>query len=200
MIHKLPSEQHDPALSDVPIPEESCRIQDNTYNLTHSSHSNMKILALAGTFLLLTLILLVAGCTQPTPTPPATPTPTPVPTTVITPVPPTSPGGMGTPGPTQTLPPEYGLTFQVTPNSRTTNPLTYVGLNGGAGMNFVTEIEIILTEPDGTKHTEVWIPPFSMGQNVGIPCSVTQNRVEIWTTAPTVGKIKVYDEIVPFKV
>lgn len=157
----------------------------------------MKNLAIAGTFLLLTLILLTAGCTQPVPTPPATPTP--VPTTAITAVPTTSPGGMGTPGPTQTLPPEYGLTFQVTPNSRTTDPITYVALNGGSGMNFVAEIEIILTKPDGTQQTEIWTPPFSMGQNVGFPCSTISNRVEIWTTAPTVGKIKVYDEIVPFK-
>jgi hypothetical protein len=33
---------------------------------------------------------------------------------------------------------------------------------------------------------------------VALPCSTTKNRVEIWTIAPTVGKIKVYDEIVPF--
>ena len=105
----------------------------------------------------------------------------------------------GDAGTTQTLPPEYGLTFQVTPNSRTTDPITYVALNGGSGMNFVTEIEIILTRPDGTQQTEIWTPPFSMGQNVGFPCSTISNRVEIWTTAPTVGKIKVYDEIVPFK-
>jgi hypothetical protein len=157
----------------------------------------MKNIAIAGTFLLLILILLIAGCTQPAPTPPATPTP--VPTTVITPVPTMSPGGMGTPGPTQTLPPQYSLTFQVTPNSRTTDPITYVALNGGAGMNFVTEIEIILTRPDGTQQTEIWRQPLTMGQNVGFPCSTISNRVEIWTTAPQVGKIKVYDEIVPFK-
>jgi len=106
---------------------------------------------------------------------------------------------MGTPGPTQTLPPQYSLTFQVIPNGRTTNPLTYVALNGGSGMNFVSEIEIILTEPDGTQHIEIWRQPLSMGQNVGIPCSTTKNRVEIWVTAPQVGKIKVHDEIVSFK-
>jgi len=160
----------------------------------------MKNFAVSGILLMLAMLLLTAGCTQPAPVPPATSTPTPVPTTeqVFTPIPTTTPAGMGTPGPTQTLPPQYALTFQVTPNGRTTNPLTFVALNGGNGMNFVSEIDIILTEPDGTQHTEIWNQPLSMGQNVGIPCSTRENRVEIWTTAPTVGKIKVYDEIVPF--
>jgi len=161
----------------------------------------MKNIALSATLLFLTFIILSAGCTQPAPTPVVTPTPTPVPTTeqVFTPLPTTAPIGMGTPGPTQTLPPQYSLTFQVTPNGRTTNPLTFVALNGGNGMNFVSEIDIILTEPDGTQHTEVWTQPLSMGQNVGIPCSTRENRVEIWTTAPQVGKIKVHDEIKPFQ-
>lgn len=151
--------------------------------------------------LLVVVLLLAAGCTQPAPTPPATPTPTP------TPVPPgttavpatTGPLGMGTPGPTQTLPPQYSVMFQITPNGRTADPLTFVGLMGGNGMNFITEIEIILTEPDGTQHIEYMYQPLMMGQNVGIPCSTIRNRVEIWTTAPTVGKIKVFDEIVPFQ-
>jgi hypothetical protein len=69
---------------------------------------------------------------------------------------------------------------------------------GGNGMNFISGIDIILTEPDGTRHTETWTQPLSMGQNVGIPCNITRNRVEIWTVAPQVGRIKVYDEIVPF--
>ena len=159
----------------------------------------MKNFAIPGILLFLALLLISAGCTEPA-QPPATPTPVPTTEPVFTPIPTTTPAGMGTPGPTQTLPPQYSLTFQVTPNGRTTNPLTYVALNGGNGMNFVSEIDIILTEPDGTQHTEIWTQPLSMGQNVAIPCSTTSNRVEIWTTAPTVGKIKVYDEIVPFKV
>jgi hypothetical protein len=106
---------------------------------------------------------------------------------------------MGTPGPTQTLPSQYSVTFQVTPNGRTTNPLTYVGLMGGNGMNFISEVEIILTEPDGTRHIEHMRQPLTMGENVAIPCSTTKNRVEISVTAPQVGKIKVHDEIVPFQ-
>lgn len=66
-------------------------------------------------------------------------------------------------------------------------------------MNYLSQVEIILTEPDGTQHIEYMVQPLTMGQNVGIPCSTIKNRVEIWVTAPQVGKIKVYDEIVPFK-
>ena len=106
---------------------------------------------------------------------------------------------MGTPGPTQTLPPQYSVTFQITPNGRVTDPLTFVGLMGGNGMTFITQVEIVLTEPDGAQHTEYMNKPFTIGQNVGIPCSTMQNRVEIWVTAPQVGKIKVTDEIVPFQ-
>jgi len=159
----------------------------------------MRNIALPAILILAIFFLLIAGCS--TPPAPATPTPTPVPTTVpvVTPEPTAVPTGLGTPGPTQTLPPQYAVTFQVTPNGRTANPLTYVGLMGGNGMNFISEVEIILTEPDGTQHTEFMRQPLSMGQNVAIPCSITKNRVEIWVTAPTVGKIKVYDQVVPFQ-
>jgi hypothetical protein len=158
----------------------------------------MKNVAVAGLMLLIAVLLFTAGCTESSQTTPVTPSPVPTTEQVFTPVPTPTPAGMGTPGPTQTLPAQYSVTFQVTPNGRTTSPLTFVGLMGGNGMNFISEIEIILTEPDGTRHTEIWKQPLSMGQNVGIPCSTTKNRVEIWTTAPQVGKIKVYDEIVPF--
>jgi hypothetical protein len=159
----------------------------------------MKKYSLVGVLSVIILLLILAGCTEAPETPPATTLPTTVPPTTLVTETPTQPVGMGTPGPTQTLPPQYSLTFQVTTNGRTTNPLTYVAINGGNGMNFVTEVEVILTKPDGTSQTQSMMSPHYMGQNVGFPCSTYQNRVEIWTTAPEVGKIKVYDQIVPFK-
>ena len=78
-------------------------------------------------------------------------------------------------------------------------PLTYVALNGGNGMNFVGPIEVSLTKPDGVVQSQTMNSPHFMGQNVAFPCSTFQNRVEIWATAPEVGRIKVYDQIVPFK-
>ena len=159
----------------------------------------MKNIARYALFTLVVVLLLAAGCTQPAPTPPVTPTPTPLPTETTAIPATTPPAGMGTPGPTQTLPPQYSLTFQVQTNGRTTDPLTYVGINGGNGMNFVTDVEAILTTPDGTSQSQIMSQPHYSGQNVSFPCSTWQNRVEIWTTAPTVGKIKVYDQIVPFQ-
>lgn len=159
----------------------------------------MKKISLILALSLVTLLLFFAGCTQAPETPPATATPTTVPTETPTTVATTEPAGMGTPGPTQTLPPQYSLTFQVTTNGRTTDPLTYVAINGGNGLNFVTDVEVILTQPDGTSQSQTMSQPHYTGQNVSFPCSTRQNRVEIWTTAPGVGKIKVYDELVPFK-
>lgn len=145
------------------------------------------------------LLLACAGCTQTPVTPPATATPTPVPPATTVTETPSQPEGMGTPGPTQTLPPQYSLTFQITTNGRTTDPLTYVALNGGNGMNFVSQIDVSLTKPDGTVQSQTMGAPHFMGQNVAFPCSTFQNRVEIWATAPEVGRIKVYDQIVPFR-
>jgi hypothetical protein len=153
--------------------------------------------------ILLAFLLATAGCTQPAP--PATPVPTTTATTVpptvpvVTPEPTAVPAGMGTPGPTQTLPPQYRVDFQVQSNGNTANPLMYVSLQGGNGMNFISQVEVILTMPDGTSQTQYMNQPLSMGQTLTFSCSRYQNRIEIWTTAPTVGKIKVYDKIVPFQ-
>ena len=159
----------------------------------------MKKISLLIVLSLVILLLLCAGCTEAPETPPATATPTLLQPTPSAPDATSRPAGMGTPGPTQTLPPQYSLTFQVTPNGMTADPITYVALNGGNGMNFVAQIEVSLTKPDGTVESQTMNPPHYMGQNVALPCSTTQNRVEIRVAAPDVGMITVYDEIVPFK-
>ena len=159
----------------------------------------MKKIALTFALGFVILFLVVSGCTQSPETPPVSTTPTTALPTTTTPMTTKEPVGMGTPGPTQALPPQYSLTFQVTTNGRTTDPLTYVALNGGNGMNFVGPIEVSLTKPDGVVQSQTMNSPHFMGQNVAFPCSTFQNRVEIWATAPEVGRIKVYDQIVPFK-
>jgi hypothetical protein len=164
----------------------------------------MKRLILLLTLVMAMGLLLSAGCTQPPATPTVTPTPTatPVPTTVpaATTSPVTLPTvGLGTPGPTQMLPPQYSMDFQVNTNGDTANPMMQVTLRGGNGLNFNSQVDVNLTTPDGKVQQKSMYPPFYMGQNAVFPCSTLQNRVEIWVTAPQVGKIKVYDEIVPFK-
>jgi hypothetical protein len=163
----------------------------------------MKKLMLAITFVLAVAFLFTAGCTQTPTTPGASATPTPVSTPVpvqTTNIPKTLPtSGMGTPGPTVVLPPDYSLEFQITGNGDTSNPMMSVSIRGGNGMNLDSQVDVSLTTPDGAVQQKSMFPPFSMGQQVVFPCSTTQNRVEIWVTAPQVGKVKVYDDYVPFK-
>jgi hypothetical protein len=150
----------------------------------------MKNVHLFGMLVLVVVVLITAGCTQPTPTQSVTPTPTPTPVT---------PSAMGTPEPVSTLPPENNLVFQITPNGNTADPLMYVAIMGGEGMTTDPQVDVTLTKPDGTSETQVMTQPFYSGKNVQFSCSTKQNRIQIWVTAPTVGKVKVYDEIVPFQ-
>ena len=165
----------------------------------------MKSSILVISLVLAVAFVLTAGCTQ-NATPPAvtqTPVASPV-TTLVTPqaaapVASTPTVGMGTPGPTQMLPPNYMLDFMVQGNGDTANPYMVVTLRGGNGMNFDSRVDVTFTKPDGSSQQDFMLPPFYVGQYVSFPCSTNKNRVEIWVTAPTVGKIKTYDEIVPFK-
>ena len=165
----------------------------------------MKRVILVLTLLIAVGFLLSAGCTTPSPvTPTATPTPTITqvtsPVTSMTTTPKTLPtSGLGTPEPTQTLPPQYSMDFQINTNGDTANPMMQVSIRGGNGLNFVSQVDVSLTALEGNVQQNSMYPPFYMGQNVVFPCSQYQNRVEIWVTAPQVGKIKVDDEIVPFK-
>jgi hypothetical protein len=97
------------------------------------------------------------------------------------------------------LPPNYMLDFMVQGNGDTVNPYMAVTLRGGNGMNFDSRVDVTFTKPDGTSQQDFMLPPFHVGQYVSFPCSTEKNRVEIWVTAPTVGKVKTYDEIVPFR-
>jgi hypothetical protein len=156
----------------------------------------MKKLLFTAALSVVAVMLCVSGCTQPSP--PATPAPTAIPGTTSPPAT-IPPAGMGTPGPTQVLPPETTLVFQVTSSGNTVNPLMYVSLQGGQGINVDSQVEVTLTQPDGTTETQSMNQPLSMGQTLTFSCNRIQNRIEIWTTAPTVGKIKTYDKIVPFQ-
>jgi hypothetical protein len=154
--------------------------------------------------LLAVAFVVTAGCTQ-SANPPATPVPTAK--TVATTVAPqttapvaTAPQvGMGTPGPTETLPTSYQIDFMVQGNGNTANPYMGVSIRGGNGMNTDSRVDVNFTKPDGTSQQSYMLPPFYVGQNVTFPSSEYKNRVEIWVTAPTVGKVKTYDQIVSFK-
>jgi len=142
--------------------------------------------------------------TIPTPAPIVTPTfvPTTVPTTIpilVTTIPTPTPITLPTPGPTEMLPVDYQLDFMVQSNGDASNPYMAVTLRGGNGINLDSRVDVTLTGPDGTSQQNYMLPQFYVGQQVTFPCSTNKNRVEIWVTAPTIGKVKVYDQIVTFK-
>ncbi|HTY14138.1 MAG TPA: hypothetical protein VMC42_00340 [Methanoregulaceae archaeon] len=161
----------------------------------------MKALFYALAVVATVMALFTAGCTQAPAVPPATTLPTqvttpmPVTTAMTTPV----VGGLGVPGPTEVLPTQYNLDFQITSNGDTVNPLMSVAIRGGNGINLDSQVDVSLTKPDGTTSQGTMTQPFSMGQQVVLPCSTTQNHVQIWVTAPQVGKVKVFDDLVPFR-
>ncbi len=161
----------------------------------------MKTVLYTVTVLVTLVVLLTAGCTQAPPAATGTPTPTspvtPVPVTTTSPV--TVSGGLGTPGPTEALPTQYNLEFQITSNGDTVNPLMSIAIRGGSGINLDSQVDVSLTKPDGTTQQGTMTQPFSMGQQVVLPCSTTQNHVQIWVTTPQVGKVKVFDDLVPFR-
>lgn len=153
-----------------------------------------------GVFLVLLLMLITAGCTQTTP--PATPIPTAVETlatAVPTPVPTTV---SLTPGPTQMLPEVWSLEVQVYGNGEAINPQIIVSCQGGKGLNFIQQIDVNVTRPDGVVETGVISKPLYKGKEVSLPITSQMgnvNRVEVWATTPQGDKVKIFDDYVPFR-
>jgi len=151
-------------------------------------------------FLVLLLMLITAGCMQTTP--PATPTPTAV-QTIATEVPTPVPTTLSlTPGPTQTLPEVWGLEVQVYGNGEAINPRIIVSCQGGKGLNFIQQIDVRVTRPDGVVVTDVISKPLYKGKEVSLPITSQMgnvNRVEVWATTPQSDKVKIFDDYVPFR-
>jgi hypothetical protein len=154
--------------------------------------------------LLMCGLLLASGCTQPSTPPPTTtavttavttaaPQTTRIPTTAATSV-------SSTPGPVETLPPVYGIDVQVDSNGVAIDPNVIVTFRGGQGINFVTQIDAILTRGDGVIKTGTMLPPFSVGQTINLPSTAgNQDRVQVWVTLATGNKYLVIDQYVPFR-
>ena len=162
----------------------------------------MKMKMFLGGIVVLALLLIGAGCTQPA-APQATPVPTTeptsaVPVTVTTAVPTTF--VPATPGPTQTLQANWGVTVQVQSNGQSINPQVIYTFNGGMGMNLIPEIDVMLTRSDGTVETGNFTQPMSIGQTVSLPGTTGNNdRAEVWVITPQGDRVKIYDQYVPFR-
>jgi hypothetical protein len=153
-----------------------------------------------GICLVLLLMLITAGCTQTTP--PATPTPTAV-ETLATAVPTLVPTTVSlTPGPTQMLPEVWSLEIQAYGNGEAINPQIIVSCQGGKGLNFIQQIDVKVTRPDGVVETGVISKPLYKGKEISLPITSQMgnvNRVEVWATTPQGDKVKIFDDYVPFR-
>jgi len=156
-----------------------------------------------GGIICLVLLLVVAGCTQPT-APQATPLPTPettaVPVATTTAVPTTF--VPATPGPTQTLQPNWAVQVQVNSNGKAIDPEVVFTFNGGMGMNLIPEIDVQVTRSDGTVETGKFVQGDNMtiGQTISLPGTTGNNdRAEVWVDTPNGDRVKIYDQYVPFR-
>lgn len=146
----------------------------------------------------LAVLLVAAGCFESEP-PVITPTPTTVPTTMPatspTPVPTTKASII--PGPTETLPPQWPLSFTVEKAGMySTTIITH--FDGGKGLMYVTRMDVRVTHPDGTVLTDGIVKP-RMGDTVEIAGTSGTDRVEV-TVAMASGEVfKVIDKQVAYK-
>ncbi|MFA6333430.1 MAG: hypothetical protein WCX22_10790, partial [Methanoregula sp.] len=103
------------------------------------------------------VLVLAAGCTQPTTTTVTTTAPTtPVDTIAETAEPtaiPTITEDSLTPGPTQALPEIWSMEVQVESNGEAINPQITTTLRGGKGMNVIPQIDVKITRSDGVVET-----------------------------------------------
>jgi hypothetical protein len=160
-----------------------------------------KSLLIASAGLLCIVLVLTAGCTQPA-TPPVTPTPTPVVTTAPPTSTPTLTSVSSTPGPTQTLPEIWSLDVQVRGNGESIDPQIITTVQGGKGLNFILQVDVRVTRPDGIIKNGIIAKPLSVGKSVSLPITSQMgnvNRVEVWATNPQGEKVKIFDDYVPFR-
>lgn len=153
-------------------------------------------------FVVLVLLLVAAGCTQPA-TPPATPVPTAVETiATATPAPVTTTIASLTPGPTQTLPDVWGIDIQVASNGEAVDPQITVSCMGGKGLNAILGIDVKVTRSDGVVETGVIAKPLYKGKSVSLRSTTApgyRDRAEVWATNPQGDRVKIYDAYVPFR-
>ncbi|MDD1700339.1 MAG: hypothetical protein LUQ04_06040 [Methanoregula sp.] len=160
-----------------------------------------KIVIVISALVLCTVLVLVAGCTQPT-TPTVTPTPTPVqttapqtPTSSLTPV-------SQTPGPTQTLPENWNIEVQVQSNGFAPDPKISATVRGGKGLNFIQKIDLRVTRSDGIVEDGVIPKPLKVGDFIELSSTTAPgyaDRAEVWATTPQGEKVKIFDAYIPFR-
>jgi hypothetical protein len=150
----------------------------------------------------LVLLLLAAGCTQPA-TPAATPVPTAVETfATATPAPVATTAASSTPGPVQTLQDAWGIDIQVASNGEAVDPQITVTCTGGKGLNVITQLDAVVTRSDGVVETGSIKKPLYKGASVSLRSTTKPgyvDRTEVYAYTPQGDKVKIFDKYVPFR-
>ena len=160
------------------------------------------ILIIPSALVLCIVLVLAAGCTQPTPST-VTPTPAPAVTTAASTVAASQTVVSSTPGPTETLPDNWNIEVAVKTDGQSWDPHIIVTCEGGKGLNFIQKIDVKVTGSDGVVVTGAMDKPLYKGQSISLrstnaPGDKT-DRAEIWATTPQGDKVKIFDAYVPFR-
>ncbi|OPX67650.1 MAG: hypothetical protein A4E37_01307 [Methanoregulaceae archaeon PtaB.Bin056] len=146
------------------------------------------------------LLVLGAGCTQPS-SGPSTPVPTPVATT---PQPTTTPT-VATPVATPTLgyidgpmPTQYVVDVQVDRNTVAISPGIIATYRGGKGTNFVYSMDVTVTRSDGQVITKSIERP-QVNSKVEIEGTRGTDRVEVFINLVNGERYRIYDQSLAFR-
>lgn len=146
------------------------------------------------------LLVLCAGCTQPS-TGPTTQVTTTVPTTSQPTVQPTTttPAVIETPafkeGP---LPTQYEVIIEVDRNRVATNPLITTTFRGGKGINFISLMDVRVSRSDGQTIEKSLEKP-QVNSVIEIQGTVGTDRVEVFVNLVNGERYRIYDQSLPFR-
>ena len=145
------------------------------------------------------VLVLAAGCTQ-TPKTTGTPTPTMAVSSAATTPSASQTVVFLTPGPTQTLPPEWDIEIQVQNNGYAPDPQIITTVRGGQGLTFIQQIDVKVTRTDGIVETGIIPKPLKVGDFISLSgTDKNHDRVEVWATDPQGTQVKIFDDYVPFR-
>lgn len=102
------------------------------------------------------------------------------------------------PGPTQTLPPDYYVAFDVQKQGQAGIPTITVIFRGGTGQIFIAQAAVKVTRADGVVTTKTMDHP-KVGEEVNIGGTPGEDRVEITVLVSTGTSYKVYDQLMPYQ-
>jgi hypothetical protein len=137
------------------------------------------------------LAILAAGCAQLSQN--GTPTPTP---TIL----PGSPGPNLSPSPTDVVPEYYYVAIEASRNTLSFNPTIRVTFRGGAGMNFVNNLDVMVIRSDGIGESASFSRPLHVGDFVELKGTTGKDRVIVTMQMINGKSYKIYDNVLEFRV